>query len=340
MGPKSKGVMIGGKLVKIEETLTAKQKLRNEIDENPEKMKDVLRAMTPHEIFALFDDDDSGLIDFIEFRKMLPYLEIQICDAKAFRYFKVCDSDGSGQIDVDEFKVALFICDPTSGNPIGFIPNKFLSPIDAFDMFDDDCSGFLDEDEFFYALEYLKLNPTDHKHNKHFRELDYNHTGSIDYDEFREVFLLMCDIKRELRDRGVDVPTFARRKTMMATLRGLLMEEEEKERRAIAEAKRYKKWVMSVREKVKVLQKAGFRAYLELRNALDAAGHVYIFGGGTHNQFDMPEAKKLKTDRFNFENFERVLELWKDRVKPEQLITRLKLQRKVEEEEAKLKSIA
>lgn len=329
-------MMKNGKLVVIEEELTAKQKLRKEIDENREKMKDVLRAMTPFEIFDLFDDDSSGLIDYHEFRKMLPYLEIEISDAKAYRYFRICDTDGSGQIDVDEFKVALFICDPTSGNPVGFIPNKFLTPSDAFEMFDDDGSGFLDEDEFYYGLEYLKLNPTDHKHNKLFKQFDFNNTGSIDYDEFREVFLIMCDVKKELRDRGIDVPTFARRKTLVATLRGMLLEEEDKERRAVAEAKRFKKWVLAVREKVKVLQLAGFRAYQELRNALDAGGHVYVFGGGTHKQFDMPEIKKLKTDHgFNFESFDRVLELWKDRVKPEQLILRLKLQRKVEEEDAK-----
>lgn len=323
------------KFTGLEMILSPKQQLIADIEADPEKMRDVLRSMTSFDIFNLFDEDGSGLISFEEFRRMLPYLEIRITDAKAFRYFRMCDSDGTGEIDYDEFKVALFICDPTSGNPVGFVPGKMLTPLDAFEIFDENATGFIDEDEFFYALEFMKLNPTDHKHDKLFRKFDYNETGSIDLEEFREVFLIMCDVKKELAERGIDVPTFSRRVTLMDQLRGLLIDDEEKEKRAVAEAKRYKKWIMSVREKSKALKQAAFRAYQELRNALDAGGHVYIFGGGTHKQFDMPEIKKLKTDKFDFQFFERITELWKDRVKPQQMIDRLKLSRRTDEEDAK-----
>lgn len=94
--------------------LTEKQKLRNQMIENKDKMKEMLKTMTPIDIFILFDEDDSGLISFEEFKKLLPYLDISISDAKAFRYFRMCNSDGTGEIDIDEFKVALFICDPVS----------------------------------------------------------------------------------------------------------------------------------------------------------------------------------------------------------------------------------
>ena len=106
---------------------------------------------------------------------------------------------------------------------------------------------------------------------------------------------MMCDVRKELEDRGFDVPTFVRRKTLVEILRGYLDDEERKERQAIAEAKRYKKWIMSTREKKKVLQKAGFRAYQELRSALDAAGHVYVFGGGAYKQFDAKPHQKFGT---------------------------------------------
>lgn len=96
--------------------LTEKQKQRKELLENRDKMKEVLKTMSPVEIFVLFDEDDSGLISFEEFRKLLPYLDVNISDAKAFRYFRMCDTDGSGEIDVDEFQVALFACDPVSYN--------------------------------------------------------------------------------------------------------------------------------------------------------------------------------------------------------------------------------
>ncbi len=99
-------------LFEDEVILSDKQKLRNELIDNKDKMKEIIKSMTPLDIFVLFDEDDSGLISFPEFRKMLPYLNIVISDAKAYRYFRMCDTDGSGEIDIEEFQVALFACDP------------------------------------------------------------------------------------------------------------------------------------------------------------------------------------------------------------------------------------
>jgi hypothetical protein len=74
--------------------------------------------------------------------------------------FRQIDTDGSGFIDLDEFKaselsvplphspitaddccalslhwqVAMFTVDPVSGNTLGFEPNKLLSPKDAFEV--------------------------------------------------------------------------------------------------------------------------------------------------------------------------------------------------------------
>ncbi len=111
---------------------TEKQKMRMELLANKDKMKEVLKTMSATEIFVLFDEDDSGLISFEEFRKLLPYLDISISDAKAFRYFRMCDSDGSGEIDIDEFQVALFACDPVRTALTLFLANCYskqhLSP--------------------------------------------------------------------------------------------------------------------------------------------------------------------------------------------------------------------
>lgn len=120
-------------------------------------MIDLIKTMTPVDIFVLFDEEENGyvmnrthesctitftmiffitsLISFEEFRKMLPFLNININDAKAYRYFRLCDTDGSGQIDIDEFRVALFTCDPTSGNPVGFRPSSFNTPLGPSLMF-------------------------------------------------------------------------------------------------------------------------------------------------------------------------------------------------------------
>ncbi len=104
-----------------EAIVTDKMKMRKELVSNQEKMKDIIKTMTPMDIFVLFDEDDSGLISYEEFRKMLPFLNINISDAKAFRYFRMCDTDGSGEIDIDEFQVALFACDPVSSFVLCFL---------------------------------------------------------------------------------------------------------------------------------------------------------------------------------------------------------------------------
>ena len=83
--------------------------------------------------------------------------------------------------------------------------------MDAFELFDEDESGFLDEDEFFYAFEYLGFKISDKLHEKLFKQIDYNDTQTVDYYEFREIFLEMCDVKRELQDRGVELPSLALR---------------------------------------------------------------------------------------------------------------------------------
>lgn len=167
-----------------------------------------------------------------------------------------------------------------------------------------------------------------------FYEYDYNYSGKIDYVEFREIFLRICDLRKELEDREIDLPTLIRKKTMRKMFREVLMDEEFKERRALAEARRYKQWILNIRESKKLIQKAEFRAYQELRGALDSAGHVYVLGSGAYNQFSAPPMAKMDTKRYKFEYFERVMELWRDRVQPQQLVDRLGLQRKHEQQEA------
>lgn len=163
-----------------------------------------------------------------------------------------------------------------------------------------------------------------------FKEFDHNAKGMIDYVEFREIFLRVCDVRRELEDRGVDVPSMIRKNTLRKMFKEILLEEEDRERRALTEARRYKQWMLNIRASKKILQKADFRSYLELRNALDAAGHVYVIGSGAYGQFNQPAAAGKSQI-----NYEKILELWKDRVQPQQLIDRLRLQRKQEEQDEK-----
>jgi len=241
--------------------------------------------MPPEEVFKNFDADGSGEIDLEEFKVMLKKLRIQMSSAKAVKYFKMCDVDDSGSIDFEEFRVALFACDPNNGNPIGFAPNALLTPIDAFEMFDEDGSGNINEDEFYFVLEYLKLQISDADQERLFLKYDKDQSGEIDYDEFRQIWLATANVKKELTDRGVDVPKFASRKKLERILERCIDEEEEQERRAMAEAERWRTWRAILDQKNEYIKHARRRAQIELCKALDAAGQIYVFGRGARGQF-------------------------------------------------------
>ena len=89
-------------------------------------------TMTAEEVFAEFDTDGSGAIDWAEFKAMLPQLGVAMNEAKALKYFNMCDTDGGGDIGLEEFRSALFAVDPNGGNSTGFRPSVLLTPQDSF----------------------------------------------------------------------------------------------------------------------------------------------------------------------------------------------------------------
>ena len=60
---------------------------------------------------------------------------------------------------------------------------------DAFQMFDADGDGEIDEDEFSLLLEYVGLEVSDEKSERLFRKFDKDRSGSIGYEEFKRVWL-------------------------------------------------------------------------------------------------------------------------------------------------------
>ena len=257
--------------------------------------------MEPEKVFGMFDTDGSGFISLDEFQSMLPKLGIKISGAKAAKYFKMCDTDGSGEIDVEEFKVALFACDPTTGNSTGFQPSSLLTPLDAFEMFDEDKSGEIDEDEFAFVLEYLALDISDEKQEKLFSRYDKDGTGSISYEEFKQIWISVADVKKELSDRGIDLPKFATKRQLQRMLAKVIDDEEDAEKFAMAEAEQWREWRGILEQKNIFLKKARLRAQRELSKALDSAGQVYVFGTGAANQFHAP-ARGLLLEEEDFDD--------------------------------------
>ena len=186
-------------------------------------------------------------------------------------------------------------------------------------MFDEDGTGQIDEDEFFFVLEYLGLTVSDEKQEELFLKYDTDGSGFIDYHEFKQVWLRVGNTKKELLDRGIAIPKFATKNQLMKMLEHILDEEEEKERMALAEADRWRKWQAIITSKGKFIAKAKRRAEVELRSALDTAGQVYVFGGGTFDQFDGFVKKDMSTKSYQQDGFDQMAELWFRRVRPGQI---------------------
>ena len=139
----------------VDDQEEADYKLRRRNIQQRQEIEKYLASKSPEEVFREFDVDNSGSIDFEEFREMLDRLNFQMSEAKALKYFRSLDKDGSGVIDEPEFRAAMYAVDPVTGNSLGFAPNSLLTPQDAFQMFDEDGSGQIDEDEFADILEYV-----------------------------------------------------------------------------------------------------------------------------------------------------------------------------------------
>jgi Ca2+-binding EF-hand superfamily protein len=84
--------------------------------------------LSAQDVFTKYDTDKSGTISFTEFQRMLPDLGIGLSVPTQIEYFRLCDKDCSGQIDFEEFKVALYACDTEEVNPAGFNPGAILRP--------------------------------------------------------------------------------------------------------------------------------------------------------------------------------------------------------------------
>lgn len=245
--------------------------------------------------------------------RKLPDLGINMSEAKALRIFRKCDTDGGGEIDLNEFKMAMFAVDPVSGNTLGFSPSSLLSPKDAFELFDTDGTGQIDELEFADVLEYFDMDVSDGKQEAIFKKFDKDKSGFIDYKEFRTMWMQLSNVREELTKRGVEVPKYATPWKLQQMLEKVLDEEEAREALVYAEAQ---KFLLKQREKQRrelLGRKATVRAQDELAAALDAAGQVYIFGSGKYNQF---AGEPVIRDEELFPGFKAVSEIWAFRVNP------------------------
>ena len=71
-----------GNVAEEDPEAAAKRRAKKKLEKTDWKKK------TPEELFAMYDVDGSGSIDFEEFKAALPQLGQDLSEAKAFKYFR------------------------------------------------------------------------------------------------------------------------------------------------------------------------------------------------------------------------------------------------------------
>ena len=194
--------------------------------------------------------------------------------------------------------------------------NKTLSPKEAFDKFDTDSSGDIDEDEFFYLLETLGINGKEEYQERLFCRFVKSGSRTIDFDGFKFAWVLLSNPRKELEERKVsNLPKFATRNQLVSLLAKTLDEEERLDGLAKAGEARYGKIHELKSIKSEFIEKAKHRAGLELSLALDAAGIVYMLGSGAYGQFIKGHPKAdMSTSSLHLDGMNLIQSLWKQRV--------------------------
>ena len=106
------------------------------------------------------------------------------------------------------------------------------------------------------------------------RKFDLDGSGALEYPEFRKMWLYCCNPFTELKNRGVSFSRFARAPGLRVILEEIVIREEQKELRAMAEAHAHHNFLLERKRRLRAIQRAFERAQDELSECLDLAGQV------------------------------------------------------------------
>ncbi|KAL3619222.1 Calcium-dependent protein kinase 15 [Castilleja foliolosa] len=126
------------------------------------------------EMFKSMDTDNSGTITYEELKAGLPKLGTKLSESEVKQLMEAADVDGNGTIDYIEFITATMHMNRMEREDHLY---------KAFEYFDKDKSGYITMEELEHALK--EYNMGDAKTIKEIiAEVDTDHDGKINYDEF------------------------------------------------------------------------------------------------------------------------------------------------------------
>ncbi|RYQ86139.1 hypothetical protein Ahy_B10g105820 isoform B [Arachis hypogaea] len=125
------------------------------------------------EIFKMIDTDNSGQITFEEFKVGLRTFGANLSESEIYDLMQAADVDNSGTIEYGEFIAATMHLNKVKRED---------HLVTAFSYFDKDGSGYITQDELQQACEEFGME--DVSLDEIIREADQNNDGRIDYNEF------------------------------------------------------------------------------------------------------------------------------------------------------------
>ncbi|KAJ8564296.1 hypothetical protein ON010_g7051 [Phytophthora cinnamomi] len=273
-----------------------------------------LAALDPRALFDKYDTDGSGDIDFEEFKVLLNDLGVNLTEPKARAYFKRCDRRRRGSISFDEFRLALYTCDPKNPDRTGgFAPGQSLAPKDLFEMFDKDEEGAIDRGTFMELLEFIGHKMPLDKMEELFATYEDPDLEMMPYVQFKKAWLTVVDVQAELRLRGERFNRFLPNSILAKKLAMLVNMEEKQEAMTLLEANNTLNDEIIAAQRRELVKEAQLLARVTLAEALDAAGQVYVFGKGAYQRFD---SEPREPDFVEFMEYGIVRSLWHQRVSP------------------------
>jgi Ca2+-binding EF-hand superfamily protein len=165
-------------------------KLRARFAEAEPAQRAAVDALTPSQVaeyirsFHNFDLDGGGSIDVSELGTLMNYLGMDVREAALQAMIESVDSDGSGEVELDEFLEMMVMAADDSTSIWGDLMAGYKGTRELFNEVDADGSGTLDKDELRVLARKLGKYLTAQELDLAMSLIDEDGSGMVEYGEF------------------------------------------------------------------------------------------------------------------------------------------------------------